>query len=294
MAQHFDSDVFRYMAMVKQFPALDRDQELALALSWKNHGDTRAREALVRAHLRHVIAVALKYRRYGTPMAELIAEGNLGLLHALSKFEPERGYRLVTYAGHWIRAYVLNFILRSWSMVGGGTGALRSKLFFKLRRERVRLLNLIGNSDRANEILAEKLGLPREELEQMLRRLDTRDVSLDAPIAGDSVTPLIDLMPAPERDQEEIAASAETSRVACVAVRNAVAALDRRERYIVEHRISADTEDQLALAEIARHLGVSRERARQLEARAKKKLRVRIKQLEQESGFEFLDLGSAA
>jgi RNA polymerase sigma-32 factor len=294
MARHFDSDVFRYMAMVKQLPALDRDQELALALSWKNHGDKRAREALVRAHLRHVIAVALKYRRYGVPMAELIAEGNLGLLHALSKFEPERGYRLVTYAGHWIRAYVLNFILRSWSMVGGGTGALRSKLFFKLRRERVRLLNLVGDSDRANEILAEKLGLPRAELEQMLRRLDTRDVSLDAPVAGDSATPLIDLMPARDRDQEEIAVSAETSRVACVAVRNAVAALDRRERYIVEHRLSADTEDQLALAEIARHLGVSRERARQLEARAKKKLRVRIKQLEQESGFEFLDLGSAA
>jgi RNA polymerase sigma-32 factor len=294
MARHFDSDVFRYMAMVKQLPALDRDQELALALSWKNGGDKRAREALVRAHLRHVIAVALKYRRYGVPLAELIAEGNLGLLHALSKFEPERGYRLVTYAGHWIRAYVLNFILRSWSMVGGGTGALRSKLFFKLRRERVRILNLVGDSDRANEMLAEKLGLQREELEQMLRRLDTRDVSLDAPVAGDSATPLIDLMPARDRDQEEIAASAETSRVACVAVRNAVAALDRRERYIVEHRLSADTEDQLALAEIARHLGVSRERARQLEARAKKKLRVRIKQLEQESGFEFLDLGSAA
>jgi RNA polymerase sigma-32 factor len=294
MAQHFDSDVFRYMAMVKQLPALDRDQELALALSWKNHGNMRAREALVRAHLRHVIAVALKYRRYGVPMTELIAEGNLGLLHALGKFEPERGYRLVTYAGHWIRAYVLNFILRSWSMVGGGSGALRSKLFFKLRRERVRILNLVGDSDRANEMLAEKLGLPREELEQMLRRLDTRDVSLDAPVAGDSATPLIDLMPARDRDQEEIAVGAETSRVACVAVRNAVAALDRRERYIVEHRLSADTEDQLALAEIARHLGVSRERARQLEARAKKKLRVRIKELEQESGFEFLDLGSAA
>ena len=294
MAQRFDSDVFRYMAMVKNLPALERDQELALALRWKKHGDADAREALVRAHLRHVIAVALKHRRYGVPLAELIAEGNIGLLHALSKFEPERGYRLVTYASHWIRAYVLNFILRSWSMVGGGTGALRSKLFFKLRRERVRLLNLVGDSEQANRMLAEKLGLPRDELEQMLRRLDTRDVSLDAPVAGDSATPLIDLLPSRDRNQEEIAAGAETSRAARTAVQSAVAALDRRERYIVEHRLSADTEDQLALAEIARQLGVSRERARQLEARAKKKLRVRIQQLEAESGCEYLDLGSAA
>jgi RNA polymerase sigma-32 factor len=294
MARQFDSDVFRYMAMVKQLPSLDRDREVELAMRWKYHGDASAREALVRAHLRHVIAVALKYRRYGIPLAELISEGNLGLLHALGKFEPERGYRLVTYAGHWIRAYVLNFILRSWSMVGGGTGALRSKLFFKLRRERVRILNLVGEGEQANRMLAEKLGLPQDELERMLRRLDTRDVSLDAPVAGDSATPLIDLMPSYDRNQEDVATASETSRFARSAVQTAVADLDRRERYIVEHRISADAEDQLALAEIARQLGVSRERARQLEARAKKKLRVRIKQLEEACGCEFLDLGSAA
>ncbi len=294
MARQFDSDVFRYLAMVKHLPSLEREEEVALALRWKHHGDARAREALVRAHLRHVTAVALKYRRYGVPLAELIAEGNLGLLHALTKFEPERGYRLVTYAGHWIRAYVLNFILRSWSMVGGGTGALRSKLFFKLRRERVRILNLVGEGEHASRMLAEKLGLPQDELERMLRRLDTRDVSLDAPVAGDSATPLLDMMPSHDRNQEETATAAETSRFARAAVQKAVADLDRRERYIVERRLSADAEDQLALAEIARQLGVSRERARQLEARAKKKLRVRIKQLEQASGCEFLDLGSAA
>ena len=294
MARHFDTDVFRYMAMVKNFPALDRDRELALAVSYKQHGDTRAREELVRAHLRHVIAVALKYRRYGAPLAELIAEGNLGLLHALGKFEPERSYQLVTYAGHWIRAYVLNFILRSWSLIGGGTGALRSKLFFKLRRERVRISNLVGDGELAKRMLAEKLALPQDELERMLRRLDARDVSLDAPVAGDSPSPLVDLIPAQGPSQEELASDAETSRFARAAVRDAVSELDRRERYIVEHRLSAETEDQLALAEIARRLGVSRERARQLEARAKKKLRTRIKQLERASGHEFLDLESAA
>jgi RNA polymerase sigma-32 factor len=294
MTQQFDPEVSRYMTMVRSLPPLDRDQELELAFSWKHHGNTSAREALVRAHLRHVAAVALKYRRYGVPLAELIAEGNLGLLHALHKFEPERGYRLVTYAGHWIRAYVLNFILRSWSLVGGGTGALRSKLFFKLRRERVRILNLVGDGERANLMLAEQLGLPPEELEKMLRRLDLRDVSLDAPIAGDSTTPMIDLQPSPYPCQEDLAIGNEISGWLREVIRDATAQLDRRERYIVEQRITADPEDQVSLAEIARRLGVSRERARQLEARAKKKLRARIKQLERARGEDLLDLGSAA
>ena len=210
-------------------------------------------------------------------------------MHALTKFEPERGNRLVTYAAYWIRAYILNYIIRSWSLVGVGSGALRSKMFFKLRRERVRISNLVGEGDHADELLAKKLEVPRDKLSSMLRRLEARDVSLDTRVFDDSATTFGDLLVSPDRDQEEIAANAETQGQVRAAVRTAVSALDKRERYIVEKRLMADAEDELSLAEIGRQLGVSRERARQLEARAKRKLRTRISELSRASGVRLLD-----
>jgi RNA polymerase sigma-32 factor len=294
MATTHNPSVSRYIARIQSAPALDRETELALALRWRDYGDEQARARLVETHMRHAVAIAYKFRRYGLPIEDLIAEGSCGLLYALTKFDPERGNRLVTYAGYWIRAYVLNYILRSWSLVGGGSGALRSKMFFKLRRERARLSSLVGDGEQANRLLAEKFGLTLEELEQMLRRLDTRDVSLDAPAGDETTTRRVDMLPSPEPSQEDVAAEAEVSAQARAAVRSAVAGLDPRERYIVEQRISADGDDELTLAEIARRLGVSRERARQLEARAKKKLRVQIKELERASGRDFLQLEDAA
>jgi RNA polymerase sigma-32 factor len=279
--------------MVQAVPELDREQEYRLATAWREHSDAKARDTLVRAHLRAVVAIALKYRRYGLPMSELIAEGNFGMVHALSKFEPERGNRFVTYAAYWVRAYVLNYIIRSWSMVGVGSGALRSKMFFKLRRERVRIANLVGEGEQAEEMLAKTLDVSRSALTGMLGRLEARDVSLDAKAFDDSRGSLVDTLVSPEANQEQSLASSEVLGHVRGVVQDAISDLDGRERYIVEHRLMADREDELSLAEIGRRLGVSRERARQLEARAKRKLKSRIAELSRRTGNTF-ELESAA
>jgi RNA polymerase sigma-32 factor len=255
-----NDDVAFYIAEAKRAPRLEREQEIALAKRWKG-GDRAAGDALARANLRHVVAVAMKYRRYGVPGSELIAEGNFGVVHALGKFEPERGIRFVTYAAHWVRAYILDHVIKSWSMVGGGSGPLRSRLFFKLRRERVRAVNLMGEGEAADRYVAERVGV--------------RDVSLDVKVIDDSPVRLVDLLPAPD-DQERSLFEHQVGGSMRSAVELAVSELDPRERYIAEHRLMADPAEELSLAEIGRSLGVSRERARQLEARTKRKLRSRI------------------
>jgi RNA polymerase sigma-32 factor len=276
MAYESDPALSKYIAMVQDLPQLDREEEAALARSWRERGDQHAADKLVRAHLRYVVAIALKYRRYGVPLGELVAEGNFGVVHALKKYEPERGNRFVTYAAYWIRAYILNYIIRSWSLVGAGSGALRSKMFFKLRREKVRVTNLVGEGEEANELLAARLNLSPDQVQMMLRRLEARDVSLDAKVFDDAATTLVDTLSAQNQDQEQELAVTDTRGVLKAAVRSAMENLDTRERFIVEKRLMADPEDELSLAELGRRLGVSRERARQLEARAKRKLKTRL------------------
>lgn len=292
MAREIDPTLSRYMTMAQQQPLLSREEELALCTRWAADHDPAVADQLVRAHLRYVVSIALKYRRYGVPLGELIAEGNFGVVHALGKFEPERGLRFVTYAAYWIRAYVLGYIIRSWSLVGGGSGALRSKLFFKLRRERVRVLNLVGEGDEADELLAARLQLPKEQVTDMVRRLEQRDVSLDAKVFDDSGTTLGDTLPASGLNQEQRVMRGEVSELVDSAVREAVSELDERERYIVEKRLMAQGPDELSLAEIGRQLGVSRERARQLEARAKKKLEHRLVALSRASGWDVTDVAA--
>lgn len=293
MAREFDSELSRYITMVHAAPKLSREEEEGLLERWYSHSEVRARDELVNTQLRYVVAIALKYKRYGVPVSELVAEGNFGVVHALKKFEPARGNRFVTYAAYWIRAYILNYIIRSWSLVGVGSGALRSKMFFKLRRERIRVTNLLGEGEAADEALAERLSIPKEKLGGMLRRLEARDVSLDTPLFDDSGATLIDALANTSANQEDkLIESRRGVRVQSL-VRDAVKDLDKRERYIVENRMMADAEDEMSLAEIGRRLGVSRERARQLEARAKRKLEARITQLSAESGTS-LELESAA
>lgn len=279
MSAELDSALSRYMTMVQRYPKLDRVEEAELCGRWYSTGDSRAKEQLVRAHLRYVTAIALKYRRYGLPLAELIAEGNFGIVHALAKFDPARGNRFVTYAAYWIRAYMLNYIIRSWSLVGVGAGALRSKTFFKLRRERVRITNLVGEGEQADDLLAERFNVSREQIQGMVRRIEARDVSLDAKVFDDAVTTLVETLTSTGTDQEENLTASQSSEQARKLVHSAIGELDQRERYIVEQRLMADAEDELSLAEIGRHLGVSRERARQIESRAKRKLRQRITEL---------------
>jgi RNA polymerase sigma-32 factor len=273
MAAATKGSLTSYGGQLADFAPLTRERERELALRWKNDRDTRAADELVKAHLRYVVATAIKFRRYGIPLDELISEGSFGVVHALGKFDPERGTRFVTYAAYWIRAYILNYVLRSWSMVGSGAGALRSKNFFRLRRERARVSNLFTDEAEAHAELAKRLEVPVAQLKAMLERLDTRDVSLDGQMFDGSSARLIDTLVSQDKDQETSLGDGESRDNRAEAVRLAIVKLDERERFIVERRMMADRDDELSLAEIGRRLGVSRERARQLEVRAKGKLR---------------------
>jgi RNA polymerase sigma-32 factor len=275
LASRTSNDLGFYLDEAKRAPRLGREEELTLARLWKQNGDRVAADALARAHLRHVVTIALKYRHYGVAISDLIAEGNFGVVHALGKFDPERGIRFVTYAAHWVRAYMLDHIIKTWSVVGGGSGALRSRLFFRLRRERVRVVNLLGDGEAADIEVASRLGVTPDELRSMVQRLEARDLSLDVRAAPDSPVSFVDLLPALE-NQEQALLEMQVGGSVKSAVERALGQLDPRERYIAERRLMADSAEELSLAEIGRILGVSRERARQLEERTKRKLRVSI------------------
>ncbi len=294
MATLRDSALSRYINVVHAFPKLSREEELELWQRWRQGLDERAKDDLVRSNLRYAVNIARKYQRYGLPLAELIAEGNFGIVHALHKFEPERGNRFVTYAAYWIRAYVLSYIIRCWSLVGVGSGPLRSKLFFKLRRERTRMHNLVGEGERAETLLAERFGVPRERMVELMQRLENRDWSLDVAVFSDGNVSIIDTLPAPDRNQEQAMAASQVKRQIRDIVRAALDTLDKREKLIVERHLMRDSEDEMSLAEIARHLGVSRERTRQIEARALRKLRHRILELSGGQNLEGVIFDSAA
>jgi RNA polymerase sigma-32 factor len=258
---------------VQAIPPLTREEEYELACLVRDRDDRVAARRLVEANLRYVVAIALSYRRYGVRVADLVAEGNVGLMIALKKFDPTRGTRFVTYAAHWIRAYVLDHVIRAWSIVGVGAGPLRSKVFFRLRREKARILASTSDSVEANERLAARFGTTSDKIATLAHRLEARDVSLDAKVFEDGAATILDTLPSSGPTQEEDYIVQERGSALHACVREAVAKLDPRERFIVEVRMMADRSDELSLAEIGRRLGVSRERARQLEARAKQKLR---------------------
>jgi RNA polymerase sigma-32 factor len=266
----------RYIQQVRAIPKLSREEEHELALRVAE-GDQAAADKLVEANLRYVIAIALQYRRYGVKLGDLIAEGSVGLVTAVRKFDPHRGTRFVTYAGYWIRAFVLEAVVRSSTMVGAGSGPFRSKLFFRLRRERARLSNLIADPDELTERLAAEFDTTKAKMTELLRRLDQREVSLDAPAYHDSDATLVEMLPGGAEPQD--AAVARQRRQSGIQTRlaGALSVLDDRERLIVEKRILSD--DSASLASLGRELGVSRERARQLEARAKRKLAEELKDL---------------
>jgi RNA polymerase sigma-32 factor len=276
-AYEHDGALSRYIEKVRSIPALSREDEHELAVK-AVAGDEAAMEKLVEANLRFVVAVALQYRRYGLRISDLIAEGNLGLMIAAKKFDPHRGTRFVTYAGYWIRALVLDLVVRSSSMVGAGSGPLRSKLFFRLRRERARVANLAGDATERNAMMAERFETTPEKMEEMLRRLDARDVSLDQTVYPDSGVTMLDTLEGGEADQESALVDSERETNLKDRLADALGGLDQRERFIVEQRYMGEKE--VSLAAIGRKLGVSRERARQLEARAKLKLKQKLEGLE--------------
>jgi RNA polymerase sigma-32 factor len=251
--------------------ALSRERETELARRWRDTHDVVARDLLVRAHLRSVVAIARRYRNRGATAEELVAEGNFGLVQALAKFDPERGIRFVTYAAYWIRACIVVYLRRSRSVVNTG---IQSKLLGRLRRERAKLAAIgLRSGDHADAHLAKELGVPIERIRDLLQRLELSDLSLNARVADGSDRLLFEAQLPHIMSDEARALSAEFGSRVQEEVLQAVTNLDRRERYIVEQRLMADPEDQLSLAEIGRRLGVSRERARQLELRAKRKVR---------------------
>jgi len=252
-------------------PILSSEEETELGRRFRDFRDPRAADALVRAHLRMVVAVAIKYRHYGIAVSELVAEGNCGLVLALTRYDPDRAIRFGTYAKHWVRAQILACVIRSSSMVGGRTGVVRPQLFFRLRRERARITALLGEGPAANEALAQRMNLSVERLGRLLGRLDAQCVSLDAPLFGEASVGLIDALPSNDSPEERYF-HGERSQVATSAVARALGALDVRERFIAEHRFLAAPSEELSLTDIARTLGISRERARQLEGRALQKL----------------------
>ncbi len=294
MATLPNSTISHYICMVNAFPKLSREEESLLWQQWHDKGNIRAKEDFIRSHLRHVASIALRYRHYQLPLSEMIAEGNFGLVHALSKFEPERGNRFLTYAAYWIRAYILDYVIRSWSLVGVGSGPLRSKLFFRLRRERARIENLVGDSEQANTLLAERFGASSDQMICLMQRLDSRDLSLDLKVANNADTSIADTIPSPGCNQEQTYIDAESERCLRDIVRTAFDVLDGREKLIIECRLMRDPEDELSFADIGRRLGVSRERVRQLEARAKRKLRNRILVLSGNQDLGLSGVNSAA
>jgi len=259
----------RYFREVWSFPMLEKEEEQMLAVRWRDKGDTEAAHKLVTSHLRLVAKIAMKYRGYGLPVADLVSEGNIGLMKAVKKFDPGLGFRLSTYAMWWIRASITEYILKSWSMVKLGTVASQKKLFFSLRNLKGRL-NILDSGeltpDQAQQ-LSDTMGVSADEIIHMNRRLSTRDLSLNAPLSNDEEgiefqDTLVDNSPSPESRFAEAEELGHRSAI----LRQALKALPERERHIFTERRLKD--DPKTLEELGKEYGISRERIRQLEVRA--------------------------
>ena len=267
----------RYLSEIRKFPMLVKEEEFMLAKNWREHGDARAAHKLVTSHLRLVAKIAMGYRGYGLPIGEVISEGNVGLMQAVKKFDPDKGFRLATYAMWWIRASIQEYILRSWSLVKMGTTAAQKKLFFNLRRLKGQM-EAIEEGDLKPEhvkTIAHKLAVTEDEVVSMNRRMSGGgDASLNAPIGGaggEGDSEWMDWL-ADERtvDQETKLADSDEFGARMGLLRAAMVELSERERHIIEERRLKD--EPATLEELSREYGVSRERVRQIEVRAFEKL----------------------
>jgi RNA polymerase sigma-32 factor len=265
----------RYLSEIKKFPILAPEEEYMLAKRWREHNDTDAAARLVNSHLRLVAKIAMGYRGYGLPVSELISEGNIGLMQGVKKFEPDRGFRLATYAMWWIRASIQEFILRSWSLVKMGTTAAQKKLFFNLRRMKNQIDAFEEGDLKPADVtkIATDLGVTEDEVISMNRRMSMGgDTSLNAPLKGDEGAEsqwqdfLVDNGPL----QDELVAEEEEKQVRHALLTTAMSSLNDREKHILTERRLAD--DPKTLEELSQVYGVSRERIRQIEVRAFEKL----------------------
>lgn len=267
-----------YLSEINQYPLLTQEEEQALARQFRDQGDEHAASRLITANLRFVVKVSYEYRSYGIKMSDLIQEGNIGLMKAVQKFDPDKGIRLISYAVWWIRAYIQNYILKSWSLVKLGTTQAQRKLFFSLARTKREIEKLQGaEKSQDPKRIAKKLRVKPTEVMEMTQRMEGRDLSLDAPMGEDGGNSHVDFVPDQATGQDEELADAEEREIITSRVEQALMRLDPRERFIIEKRVMSDK--PMTLKELGEHFGFSRERARQLEIRAKEKLKIELVQL---------------
>jgi RNA polymerase sigma-32 factor len=263
----------RYLTEIRKFPMLAKDEEFMLAKRWKEHEDPEAAHRMVTSHLRLVAKIAMGYRGYGLPIGEVISEGNVGLMQAVKKFEPDKGFRLATYAMWWIRASIQEYILRSWSLVKMGTTAAQKKLFFNLRKAKSAISAFQEGDLHPDQVssIATKLGVLDEEVISMNRRLSGPDASLNAPLRADGESEWQDWLEDTNAvSQETQVAESQERDVRMSLLEAAMTELTDRERHILTERRLKD--DPTTLEELAGEYGVSRERVRQIEVRAFEKL----------------------
>jgi RNA polymerase sigma-32 factor len=261
-----------FLQEIRKFPLLTADQEYMLAKRWRDHGDEGAAHKLVTSHLRLVAKIAMGYRGYGLPLSELISEGNVGMTQAVKRFDPDRGFRLATYAMWWIRAAIQEYVLHSWSLVKMGTTAVQKKLFFGLRKIKGRL-NAIEDGDlpaATVETIARELGVPAADVVEMNRRLAGHDGSLDASVNKDGEALWLDRLADECANPEVEVGAAEELRVRRDLLQRAISGLRDRERHILTERRLSDPPK--TLAELGQIYGVSRERVRQIEVHAFRKV----------------------
>ena len=267
----------RYLEEIRQFPMLEPQEEYMLAKSWREHGDREAAHKLVTSHLRLVAKIAMGYRGYGLPISEVVSEGNVGLMQAVKRFEPDKGFRLATYAMWWIKAAIQEYILRSWSLVKMGTTANQKKLFFNLRKAKSKISALQEGDLRPDQVglIAKRLGVTEQDVVDMNRRLGG-DASLNAPIRDDGESgEWQDWLADDSESQEAVMAEHEELDNRRKALSSALEVLNDRERRIFEARRLAD--DPVTLEDLAAEFGVSRERVRQIEVRAFEKVQKAVK-----------------
>ncbi len=267
----------RYMTEISNYPVLSREEEYELAMKYKNDGDLDAARKLVTSNLKFVVKVANEYKNYGLNTMDIIQEGNVGLMHAVKGFDPTKGYRVISYAVWWIRAYIQNYIIKSWSLVKVGTTQAQRKLFYKLRSTKNQMEIGEGNlSSEDYKELADKLNVTYEAVIEMDQRMGSKDLSLDAEIKSDTNLSHMDFLADDEENQEDLITKVEEEKRVKSGMVDALKTLKDRERYIVENRILADK--PLTLEELGTKYNISRERVRQIENAALKKMKSILKE----------------
>jgi RNA polymerase sigma-32 factor len=262
-----------YLVQINRFPLLTPEEEFKLAVKYRKHNDIEAAQQLITANLRFVVKVAFEYKSYGVKLLDLIQEGNIGLMMAVKKFNPYKGYRFISYAIWWIRAYIQNFIIKTWSLVKIGTTQAQKKLFYKIGKVR-KALESDQDSDKKYERLADDLEVAKEDIIEMEQRMSSRDLSLDAPFDEGHELTHLDLLQENSPNQEEIFAQEEEKGIREREIEKAMKRLNEKEIYVIKNRIMSDS--PLTLQEIGDHLSLSRERVRQIESEALKKLKKEI------------------